>query len=786
MRKFVVCGSLMAAILGSFMTLPDTSWAQGASELRLRRITFFNRFEQGRNYFQAQQYLEAAAYFRSLVTELQELPPFIQGQVRYYYGASLDELDVRTSAIALLDDVAGTEIPVNLWADAVARVVRGKRIAGDYTAADKYWSLAVNKVPSEKLLDPIRWEVILTLLVQDRREEILTLLEPITQRSQYFGPAQYLKGVVLQELQRTQAAMDVFQNLTRNRSELAFWSKEEIANLAQLAHARLLFDLGEYPRALVVYQRIDRGFSDRAQVLFEMAWCYAALEQYDAAVQQLAELISQHPLSPQADQSLLLSGYFRMQVKDFERSYATFEEAEKAYLALAQKLNTFVRQIPSKKLLGQTILSPSFRRLSFPQQVHDWIQQNESVALLEPVKASLVQIERALSSIQGDIEEVQILSASYGASYLNPLTIELRVRDDIALELANIQRNLLEKMVAPYRSQLRAKEYSLYNRSQQVLDELLQTNSEGAMTLRTQTIDRQETLREMADYLRLVAPEEFGLDPDPAVIGYETIFKNSDPLAVYRETLRQRQGLSGVLTRTSIDVDDLWELVLELVDQQHAIVQGSLIRLGVWNKRWELVELERMYTKVYGLQQLVHSLSKTLFEIREKVLVEVMDATRTQAKYVRQLEKLGEAYESMLDEQRYVAYADAARRVAFQVRETGINGTIGKLDLSWRIHKNEEQLHSSVLANQLERENQLKGNYGRIIQELDRPKDAKAVVLSPVVREQLGEDEESDELLKLIDEVGILQMQLDTSTYVKNELNRGTEALLHKQGTLRW
>ena len=48
-----------------------------------------------------------------------------------------------------------------------------------------------------------------------------------------------------------------------------------------------------------------------------------------------------------------------------------------------------------------------------------------------------------------------------------------------------------------------------------------------------------------------------------------------------------------------------------------------------------------------GLQNLVFGMSQELLKIREKVLVEVMDATRTQAKFVRQLEKLSEAYENI-------------------------------------------------------------------------------------------------------------------------------------------
>ena len=102
---------LMVRILALAMLLVmavvpvQRAYAQGASELRMRRIVFFSRFEQGRNYFYAGQYLESAAYFRSLLQDSTDLPPFIALRVKYYYGASLDELKIAISGQGYLQEV---------------------------------------------------------------------------------------------------------------------------------------------------------------------------------------------------------------------------------------------------------------------------------------------------------------------------------------------------------------------------------------------------------------------------------------------------------------------------------------------------------------------------------------------------------------------------------------------------------------------------------------------------------------------------------------------------------
>ena len=92
----------------------------------------------------------------------------------------------------------------------------------------------------------------------------------------------------------------------------------------------------------------------------------------------------------------------------------------------------------------------------------------------------------------------------------------------------------------------------------------------------------------------------------------------------------------------------------------------------------------------------------------------------------------------LLDEQRYLAFADAAKRVAFQISRNWCHGTIGKLDLAWRIHKNRGQLKSSVLQTEVQRKRQLVGNYKQINAELDKPKQAVEISLSEAVSGTVG------------------------------------------------
>ena len=778
---------VLATLLAGWLVPAQQAHAQGASELRMRRIVFFSRFEQGRNYFYAGQYLESAAYFRSLLQDSTDLPPFIALRVKYFYGASLDELKIAISGQGYLQEVLASNISVDLWADAAVRVVRALRADQRYAEIVPIWQQASARVPTPKLLDPIRWEVARAYDAQGKHDDAIFVLDPIDTRSEYYGPAQYLIGILQQKTKRTQGAMETFTNLSQRKSDLDFWGKSELADMAVLAIARIYFDQGDYSRALVTYRKVGDLFRDRAQVLFEMAWCYASLEQYDGAIAQLAELIALFPASQQAKDAMLLSGYFRMQDKQFELSYDTFATAEVAYNKVATTLRQFIGRVPTDLLLGQMVSKTALEAQGLPTQVTQWIESGPTIREARRVEESITNVERALSSIQNDLQEIRILTAAYGASFRNPLTLELRVRDDAARALADIQRQILELMAKPFRDTMRNNEYAMLNRSQQVLDELLNVIDVQAGRTRTVAITKQDSLQGVGDYMRLVEPQTFGGFADPATLPYQVDFRGTDVLRSYRETLTQRQGLSLILMGVSGEEDALWAMVIDLITQQREILESALRRMNVWGKYDFLVSLDRMYQKSMGLQSLVVELSQLLQQVREKTLVEVMESTEEQGRLLADLQAVAAEQAALVNRQRYLAIAAAVKGVQFEISEIGVNAAIGKLDLNWRINKNEELLRQSVQRAESERSQQMKASYKRIVDRLEKPMaSAKEMVLPDAVRSQLGQDVDSDEIAEMLKAISEAEQQLATATFVKDELKRGTESMLHRKGTVGW
>lgn len=779
--------ALAALLVVAAMPTPHAH-AQGASELRMRRIVFFSRFEQGRNYFYAGQYLESAAYFRSLLQDSTDLPPFIALRVKYYYGASLDELKIAISGQGYLQEVLSSNISIDLWSDAAARVIRSLRAEQRFSDIDPIWQQASARVPTPKLLDPIRWEVARSYDAQGRLDDAIFALDPIDTRSEYYGPAQYMIGILQQKTKRTQGAMETFTSLSQRRADLDFWGKSELVDMSVLAIARLYFDQGDYSRALVTYRKVGDSFTDRAQVLLEMAWCYASLEQYDGAIEQLGELITRYPASEQAKDAILLAGYFRMQDKQFELSYDTFATAEAAYNKVAQTMRQFIGRVPTDLLLGQTVSKAAMEAQGLPTQVTLWVESSPAIRDARKVEQSIQNVERALSAIQNDLQEIRILTAAYGASFRNPLTLELRVRDDAARALADIQKQILELMAKPFRDAMRNNEYAMLNRSQQVLEELLNVIDIQAGRTRAVAITKQDSLQGVGDYMRLVEPETFGGFADPATLPYQVDFRGNEVLRSYRETLTQRQGLSQILMGVSGEEDALWAMVIDLITQQREILESALRRMQVWGKYDFLVSLDRMYQKSMGLQSLVVELSQLLLQVREKTLVEVMESTEEQARMLAELQALAAEQSTLVGRQRFLAIAAAIKGVQFEVSEVGVNAAIGKLDLNWRINKNEEQMRQSIQRAEAERSQQMKAAYKRIVDRLDRPISTSVdkMELPAAVREQLGEDVDSGEIAEMLKMIAEAEQQLGTATFVKNELQRGTESMLHRKGTVGW
>ena len=153
-----------------------------------------------------------------------------------------------------------------------------------------------------------------------------------------------------------------------------------------------------------------------------------------------------------------------------------------------------------------------------------------------------------------------------------------------------------------------------------------------------------------------------------------------------------------------------------------------------------------------------------------------------------ELQALAAEQSTLVGRQRFLAIAAAIKGVQFEVSEVGVNAAIGKLDLNWRINKNEEQMRQSIQRAEAERSQQMKAAYKRIVDRLDRPISTSVdkMELPAAVREQLGEDVDSGEIAEMLKMIAEAEQQLGTATFVKNELQRGTESMLHRKGTVGW
>lgn len=784
-RYFILTSLFVCLVLGAAVPQPLQARAS-SSELRLRRIVFFSRFSQGKNYFLANQFLESSAFFKSLLSQVQDLPPFVQTQIYYYYGASLDELGVRKAARRYLNLVLGNPAALDLWSDAVRRTIRLMREMGTPEKAEPIWETASHRIPSAKLLDPVRWEMAQNFYAAGLLSKATGVLQPIKKRSRFYGPARFLTGTILQEQGRGRAALATFRELAGQRATLQVWNKGSMIDLARLAEARLLFDLGQYSRALAAYRRISKSFPGRDEIEYEKAWCYASLKQYDLAVDQLERVAEQFPESPLSRDSTLLAGYFYMEAKQFAKSYATFDTVETSYRKLARKLHSYIRQFPDVQMLGKTVMSPVFNiRGEFPPQIRAWIYGKPVLKQVTRIKKSIDNVDRLLNTIQSDIQEVQILTASYGASFKNPLTLELNVRNDVARKLADIQSRILEMMGARFRNNFRNAEYLVINRAQEVRRTILQSLDKIAIPLRIEAVRKQNALASIADYLRLVRPDGFGLPADPATNGITVTVFGTSVIDAYRRTLDERQGLAQILMKSAVEEDHAWAQIVELVEIERRALEAALKRLGVWGRYRYLIDLDRLYRKTLSLQRLVEGLSASLMKLRGTVLDEVMQATNKQRKTIDKLEAINLSYRGEVNGVRYAAYAKAIRDVAFDVREAGIAGSIGKLDLSWRINKFEQELGSRVLAVEQQRIRQTKSLYKRILSELDKPV-TTTNILPASIRKQLGNDEESEEIYSLMREIRGVAKLLKGTRGVYRELAVGSSGLLDRPGVLRW
>ncbi|HYP97748.1 MAG TPA: tetratricopeptide repeat protein [Polyangiaceae bacterium] len=372
----------------------------------------------GEAYFQSRQYLSARRHYRE-VLERATRPAYGE-----YIGRSLSRLvdiSLRTDDLESLDFVfarldglpQGDKSGSLPYARAKALYARK-----DYGAAKS----AVNAVPvgSEYTLQA---QYLLGVVLM---KETLGAAPPAAPGAK--------KATAAPDARFTQA-IEQFRKVTRMPASTP--ATRHVVDLAWMAIGRLFHETDDYVEAAEAYSHVDRGSPEFSTMLYELAWVYVRLGDFERAQRALEVLTITDPNNLELADGSLLRADLMLRAGAFQNALGLYKDVSAHFDPIRQQLDNFLKSTNDPAVYYDKLTADDFGAASddkLPKVVLDWARDQ---AEDQHVFGVIDDVSRSRALIKNSRKLASKLNAVLSVSSRVKAFPEIQVQLQQVLSLSN-------------------------------------------------------------------------------------------------------------------------------------------------------------------------------------------------------------------------------------------------------------------------------------------------------------------------------------------------------------
>ena len=473
------------------------------------------------------------------------------------------------------------------------------------------------------------------------------------------------------ELARRYApAIEQFQRVTRMPHKTA--AERHVIDLAWMAIGRLSYESSDYLRAAEAYTHVDRASPEFATMLYELAWVYVRLGEYQRAQRALEVLSVLDPQNMEAADGSLLRADLMLRSGQFAKALSLYRSVHAKFDPIRQKLEGFLAATNTPAFYYDRLTTDTRLELegALPPIVLRWAREESED---EHVFGMIEDMNRSRELVR----EARRMAARLSAVLLVPTRIkafpEVRARVQHALELLNqaaTARRLLAEGLDDVADDDARGEFAAVHAARRALMDRMRALpvSEEHFVLRDEAGDKQwnkvsqslqalllevDRLNAVVNGLRrvLAEPEAHGVTADPAsrqrfsdeVLANEReLAEHRRLIAEYREAVALGRAQTGFGDQRYVTDDETRKRFRELFDREVALALAGQAGSSAARYAREIAPLLRriqtaesqLEERLQGYDIQVRALSA---DLERKVNAEVGELER----YAQELEGVG-------------------------------------------------------------------------------------------------------------------------------------------------
>jgi tetratricopeptide (TPR) repeat protein len=173
------------------------------------------------------------------------------------------------------------------------------------------------------------------LLTREARSAISAASTPASEPAASTGAAPATPSRV-----RFAAALEQFRKVTRLTASND--AHRHVVDLAWMAIGRLLYETDNHTDAIDAYSHIDRASAEFSTMLYELAWVFVGLKDYQRAQRALEVLAVTDPDRPELSDSSLLRADLLLRSGQFENALKAYRGVRSRHQPIRQELDEFL------------------------------------------------------------------------------------------------------------------------------------------------------------------------------------------------------------------------------------------------------------------------------------------------------------------------------------------------------------------------------------------------------------------------------------------------------------
>jgi tetratricopeptide (TPR) repeat protein len=290
------------------------------------------------SYFKTKQYLSARRHYREILEKAQQSP------YDSYAGRSLsrlvdialatDDLDSLDYVFARLNTLPASDSSGSL------QYARGKA----YFAKKDFGQskTAIGSVPANSDYSHQAQYLLGVILVKEATPTPVATPDPLAAAAGQPAAPPPAQSTTAANRARYAAALEQFRKVTRMPADTT--AHRHVIDLAWMAIGRLFYEGDNYLDSAEAYSHVDRTSPEFSTMLYELAWVYVRLGDYQRAQRALEVLTIIDPESLQLADGTLLRADLMLRSGQFEQALTQYESVRGRFDPVRDKLDGFLQK----------------------------------------------------------------------------------------------------------------------------------------------------------------------------------------------------------------------------------------------------------------------------------------------------------------------------------------------------------------------------------------------------------------------------------------------------------